>query len=427
MLKYLAAIFAVIAASGVSTAWAASEPLKPGSGLLDALSLLAIFSVCYLFSWILAKPVRKIGMSTTIIELAAGFILGNWLITFESAKAIAGVSEIGALALFFLVGFHTNLREVKTFRNDIALVVSIGAFAAIVSMLALYKPLHMTLVEALFSAAIVMATGVGVVMRVLQEFHYTEKKASKFLLACSAMEDIPAILLLAFATSFAKEGGAMSGAVAADLFLKLGVAAVVLVGMMFFIGRSKLPAITLPLLLPAVIIAAWATNWLGFTSLLGAFIIGVVCRHSEDPRYETYIRPIMDFSIPVFFIMVGMRIKVETLAQPASWMLALILIGVAFGSKMVCFWGIQKKSQSVGIDPWTVVFGMLPRGLPGLVFATVALNSGYISDNLFCALVIMVTVTNTVGLTLLTIRLKDRLHKQHKKVEEPDDLRGVEG
>ena len=394
---------------------------------MDALTLLAVFSGCYLCSWLLAKPVRKIGMSTTIIELTAGFILGNWLIPFESAKAIAGVSEIGALALFFLVGFHTNLREVKTFKHDIAVVVGIGAVASIASMLILYQPLGLTLVEALFSAAIVMATGVGVVMRVLQEFHYTEKRAAKFLLACSAMEDIPAILLLAFATSFAKQSGALNGTVATDLMLKLGIGGACVIAAMAAIGKSKMPPITLPLLLPAVIICSWATSTGGFTSLLGAFIVGVICRHSEHAKYEAYIKPIMDFSIPVFFIMVGMRINKDTLLSGKSWELALILIGVAFASKMLCYIGIQKKTRSLGIDPWTVVFGMLPRGLPGLVFATVALNSGFIHDNLFCALVIMVTVTNTIGLTLLTARLQNRQHAAHEKVDAPDDLRSIEG
>jgi len=366
-------------------------------------------------------------MSTTIIELAAGFILGNWLIPFATAKAITGVSEIGALALFFLVGFHTNLREVRTFRRDIGVVVGIGAVASIASMLLLYRPLSLTLVEAFFSAAIVMATGVSVVMRALQEFHYAEKRASKFLLACSAMEDIPAILLMAFATSFAKQNGALNGTVAADLLIKILIGGTCTVLAMLLIGRKKMPFISLPLLLPTVIISGWATNAMGLTSLLGAFIIGVVCKHSEDKKYETYIKPIMDFSIPVFFIMVGMRINKDTLMQPQSWELALILIAVAFASKMLCYVGIRKKTSAVGIDPWTVIFGMLPRGLPGLVFATTALNAGYIHDNLFCALVIMVTVTNTVGLTLLTWRLKNRLYHAHEKVILPDDLRSIEG
>jgi Kef-type K+ transport system membrane component KefB len=117
----------------------------------------------------------------------------------------------------------------------------------------------------------------------------------------------------------------------------------------------------------------------------------------------------MDFFIPVFFIMVGMRIKLETIMQPESWLLAAILTAVAFASKLLCFVGIRKETKTLNIDPWIVAFGMLPRGLPGLVFATVALNSGFISDTLFAGLIIMVTATNTIGLTLLSYRLKSQL------------------
>jgi Kef-type K+ transport system membrane component KefB len=106
---------------------------------MDTLTLLAVFSACCLLSWLFAKPFNKLGISATIIELFIGFILGNWLIPFESAKAIGGISEIGALAIFFLVGLHTNIGEIKTFRKSIDAVVSIGAVVPIAIMLNLQQ------------------------------------------------------------------------------------------------------------------------------------------------------------------------------------------------------------------------------------------------------------------------------------------------
>ncbi len=121
----------------------------------------------------------------------------------------------------------------------------------------------------------------------------------------------------------------------------------------------------------------------------------------------------MDFCVPVFFVMVGMRVKIDTLMQPESWLLACGLIAVAFGSKLVCFAGIREKSRALGIDPWIVTFGMLPRGLPGLSFATAALGSGMIRDVVFSALIIMVTATNFIGLTLLSRRLQKTQGDNH--------------
>jgi hypothetical protein len=52
-----------------------------------------------------------------------------------------------------------------------------------------------------------------------------------------------------------------------------------------------------------------------------------------------------------------------------------------------------------------VVAGLIPRGLPGLVFATTALKAGLIDTVQFSALVIMVMTTTVVGLLLLERRL----------------------
>jgi hypothetical protein len=57
------------------------------------------------------------------------------------------------------------------------------------------------------------------------------------------------------------------------------------------------------------------------------------------------------------------------------------------------------------VDRWVVAFGLIPRGLPGLVFATLAQAAGLIDAVQFAALVIMVTVTTVVGLLLLERRL----------------------
>jgi Kef-type K+ transport system membrane component KefB len=102
---------------------------------------------------------------------------------------------------------------------------------------------------------------------------------------------------------------------------------------------------------------------------------------------------------------VGMRIQAGTLLQPAAWALALSLLLLAIGCKLICALGISRQDQAAGIDRWVVVFGLIPRGLPGLVFASTALASGVITPAQFSALVLMVSCTTVLGLLLLGRRL----------------------
>ena len=109
--------------------------------------------------------------------------------------------------------------------------------------------------------------------------------------------------------------------------------------------------------------------------------------------------------LPLYFISVGMRVKLATLVEPQAWQLAVVLLALALLSKLACGLGVSASDRRAGIDRWIVVFGLIPRGLPGLVFATTALSAGVINGTQFSALVMMVSVTTVVGLLLLERRL----------------------
>ena len=110
--------------------------------------------------------------------------------------------------------------------------------------------------------------------------------------------------------------------------------------------------------------------------------------------------------LPLYFISVGMRIQAGTLVQSQAWGLALLLLLLAVASKLLCGLGVSAADRRAGIDRWQVIYGLMPRGLPGLVFASTALAAGVISAVQFSALVLMVSSTTVVGLLLLERRLQ---------------------
>jgi Kef-type K+ transport system membrane component KefB len=109
--------------------------------------------------------------------------------------------------------------------------------------------------------------------------------------------------------------------------------------------------------------------------------------------------------LPLYFISVGMRVSAATLLDRQAWSLGAALLLLALASKLLCGLGITLRDRQAGIDRWLVVFGLIPRGLPGLVFATTALAGGVITANQFSALVLMVSATTVIGLVLLERRL----------------------
>jgi Kef-type K+ transport system membrane component KefB len=163
-----------------------------------------------------------------------------------------------------------------------------------------------------------------------------------------------------------------------------------------------------------LIACSWFGEFTGLTSLLGALWGGVLLGRlapmaeasAEARELRNSLGLLSDVFLPLYFIGVGMRIELSTLQQLASWQMTVVLIALAVALKLICALGISRRDQAAGVDRWVVVFGLIPRGVPGLVFASTALGTGVISPLQYSALVLMVMVTTVLGLLLLGQRLQ---------------------
>ena len=172
------------------------------------------------------------------------------------------------------------------------------------------------------------------------------------------------------------------------------------------------PAPNSPLTVLILLIgSAWVGEASGLTSLLGALWGGVLFNrlNPESQGLGGLLTVLSGVFLPLYFISVGMRIQVGTLLQSQAWGLALFLLALAVVSKLLCGLGVSANDRRAGIDRWQVIYGLMPRGLPGLVFASTALAAGVINGVQFSALVLMVSGTTVAGLLLL---LERRLQTQ---------------
>jgi Kef-type K+ transport system membrane component KefB len=187
-------------------------------------------------------------------------------------------------------------------------------------------------------------------------------------------------------------GAAVASVVLADLWRQRG-------------GAAPSSPLTVLILL---IGSAWVGEASGLTSLLGALWGGVLFNrlNPQPQRLEGLLTLLSEVFLPLYFISVGMRIQAGSLLQSQAWVLALFLLLLAVVSKLLCGLGINAKDRRNGIDRWLVIYGLMPRGLPGLVFASTALAAGVINAVQFSALVLMVSFTTVVGLILLERRLQ---------------------
>lgn len=373
------------------------------------LSLLLILMVGLLIARLSAGTLARWAVPAILVELLVGFLLGNTVLPFQAVAPLSGLTELGVLSLFFQVGLEVRGDLLATQRRPLLRLVAISALAPLLFFWPLQRLFALSLPATVLCLAVLCATGTGVTLRVLAQRQALGTPSGRLLVGVSVLDDLPAITLLAIATALGARvsgGDGPLGLLGPPLGVLLGLASLAAVDL-WARQRRERPSSPMAILM-LMIVSAWLGETVGLTSLFGAFWGGVLLARLSP--VESEVRSVLvllsEVFLPLYFISVGMRVEAATLLAPQAWTMAAVLVAMAVLSKLACGLGVTARETAAGVDRWLVVHGLIPRGLPGLVFATTARKAGLVSASQFSALVLMVTFTTVVGLLLLERRLQ---------------------
>jgi Kef-type K+ transport system membrane component KefB len=172
---------------------------------------------------------------------------------------------------------------------------------------------------------------------------------------------------------------------------------------------------------------SFLANQIGLAPIVGAFAAGLILepvhyrefRDRGDHSIDELVQPISSFLVPIFFVLMGIRVDLTTFMQMNILGFALALTAVAILGKQVCALGVMEN----GLDRLSVGIGMIPRGEVGLIFASIGSSMTLkgipvVSPATYSAVVIMVIVTTLITPVILKITLdrgerKKRTHRNH--------------
>jgi Kef-type K+ transport system membrane component KefB len=380
----------------------------PSSSLLSTLLLLLVGAAV---ARLTSHRLRGWAVPAIVLELLAGFVLGNTLLPFSRIQPLAGITELGVLTLFFQVGLEVREGLLGARPRTVLRLVALSALTPLLAWWPLQALFQLPAATTLLCLAVLSATGTGVTLRALAEAGALATPSGRLLVGVSVLDDLPAIGLLTAANLLGGSSQVPSALPLAALTLG-GMAASFPLSRWWLDRRGPWRPGPLGVLL-LLTGCSWIGEASGLTSLLGALWGGALLARlmpaeaggAQPNGLGSQMALLSEVFLPLYFLSVGMRVPAAALLQPGAWSLALVLILVAVLCKLCCGLGISQSDRQAGVDRRLVVFGLLPRGLPGLVFASSALASGLITATQFSALVLMVTTTTVLGLLLLGGRL----------------------
>ena len=326
----------------------------------------------------------------------------------QVAQSVDVFSRYGVIFLLFMVGLQTRFEELRDVGADSVRVAVLGVVLPLVLGVAAVRMIVPALPfdATLFIAATLCATSIGITANVLHEIGFEKSREGYIIIGAAVYDDILGLVILAIVT-----GIVITGSVDVTEIIR-----VVLLSGAFLIAVAVLGPTIVRLsaklmqrldLVEAkmftsylfVMVLAWMANLAGLATIIGAFAAGVILHdryfyEHQDRRLRRVITirqlimPLEVILVPIFFILIGIQVKLETFASPPVLIVAAGLLAAAFVGKLASGLGARRPARKLVIG-----VGMVPRGEVGLVFAAIGRTLGVIDDAMFAAVVLMVIVT----------------------------------
>ncbi len=391
-----------------------------------------------------AELFERIGQPAVLGELIAGVVLGNlvlinpvWnffeplraaVLTDHAAIGIDILAKIGIILLLFEVGLESSVRDMRRVGLSSFLVAFIGVILPFVlgyfvsavfitkvpkEILAISPNFNIQNIH-MFIGATLCATSVGITARVFQDMGKIQMVEARIVLGAAVIDDVLGLIILATVSAVVA-----SAEMGTDLsFIEIVKLSAIAVGFLvgaLIIGTYLVPKVTKVaarfrthgLMLITAILICFALSVLaseaGLASIVGAFAAGLILEEvyfkdfGSNTTVRNLIEPIAIIFVPIFFVLMGIQVHLESFFVPSILGISGGLIVAAMVGKQACGLVVREKH----VDRATVGLGMIPRGEVGLIFASIGKGLGVIDNEIFSAVVIMVIVTTFVTPPLL--------------------------
>jgi CPA2 family monovalent cation:H+ antiporter-2 len=355
---------------------------------------------------------KKLRQPLILGYIVAGVLSASFLTS--DTNLIALISDLGITLLAFTMGMELSLKVLKEIGKNVIIAGVIELLLMlpagyIISVLLGWSP-----ITAIFFASAFALTSTTVVMKTMKDCRETLKSYSDLVLGLLVVEDLLTVGILAILSSLTSHRtfgllqlleimGGMAFFAVVSLILAINVIPRVINHIVNF-GSDEIIVITSMGLCFALALFA---KELGFSFVIGAFIVGVAVAESDHKdRIHSRMVPIRDVFLAVFFVSIGTLIQTSYVITllPIAIVLGLVFIlwkfvSVTFGFTFMGY-GLRNASY-VGIAAGAI-------GEFSFVIGRLGLQFGFFTQQIYTLIVLISAVT--IVILPQTIKRNERIY-----------------
>ena len=389
-----------------------------------------ILAIILLSAKIFGEIFAYLKLPTVIGEVFAGLIIGpSFLGIVETNFILKILAEIGIILLLFEVGLETDMDKLKKAGLKAFIVAVAGAFFPFVLGAAVsYYIFNLPIVVSLFIGGALTATSIGITIRALKDIGKHRTGVAQIVLGAAVVDDILGVILLITIYDFVITGEVNIYNLIRILFLiavffaLAPVLAKFLSKVIYVYDKkfSQSDGFVVTTIISLILIFAYLSHFFNAPEILGAFTAGIALSRrfflpfgiafQTDPDFlnkiESYLKPISNIFVPIFFVLVGISIDLNVIDLTSStlWISGFLLLLIAVIGKIMGSFLITKISVLKRIIIGTA---MVPRGEVGLIFAELGRTSGILKADIYAVLVFVIIITTLFPPILLRWLFKE--------------------
>jgi len=397
----------------------------------DVLVLVIQIAVLLLAARGLGEIALRLGQPSVIGEILAGIILGpsllsgfvpivnEWIVpnTAVQGYLLEVVSLIGAMFLLLITGLETDLTLIRRHART-AIGVSFGGITITFLsgfLLGQFLPDFLLadnsqrLVFSLFIATAMSISAIPVIAKVLMDLNLMRRDIGQTIIAAGMSDDTIGWILLSVVAGIASGQAVTAGSVLQTVGSVLAFMALSFTAGRWLVKRlldyvqDEVASPDRLLTLVVILMFTWGaiTQALNLEAVLGAFVMGILFgqmpRLPESVHHKLESMALGIFS-PIFFAVAGLKVNVLNLLQPQLLLIALVVILIATLGKVI---GTYSGARLIGRrDHWTALSfgaGLNARGAMEIIIATIGLNLGILTQDMFSIIVLMAMTTSLMA------------------------------
>tara|TARA_Y100000031_G_scaffold139129_1_gene165589 strand:- start:93 stop:1634 length:1542 start_codon:yes stop_codon:yes gene_type:complete len=359
---------------------------------------------------------EKIGQPAVLGELVLGIIIGNlayftgweFFAPLRNHTFVDLLARFGVIILLFEIGLETNMRDIVKVGLSSLLVAVGGVVTPFILgyFTSLYFFPDAGFSVHLFVGATLCATSVGIKARVFKDLGKLQTTESSIVMGAAVLDDIIVLFILAIVTDIVVAGSVdLFPIVQTSIFSILFLSGAIFMGLKlapllgYYTTRTKVEGWKLAMTIVFCLLLSYVANLIGLATIVGAFAAGLILREVRfkdlkggEHGMQEILRPASFVFVPVYFLLIGMQIKLELFYDKHVLLVSLAITLAAIIGKQVCGLCVLEK----GLNRIAIGVAMIPRGEVTLIFAGIGKSIGVISDTIFTALIMMVIITTLI-------------------------------